>query len=293
MSHTPITCTCKNRLGCSLLPFTLMPQYLKRFNKIKNTLKQTKFEEKTVKSTQLSLVLVGLYDFQIFPDRTAHAWSLGVGNMCSVLVLFVRVGSQIPPRQAKKDSNIPSPGRTRSVKRPTRGSTKTIKSPPHALPPPTPRRHNIDRCINHLMHEIMEFRVTLFLALDNWEPKYCQTLGNEPNHLHRVLWGRLFSKRKIKLFNSLFHSVFLVFRKSLFSIADLFPMSYLWFVCNDDKCCVVTTWGRFSCRLACLRLHVLRAYSNFESKQAKSISLFGRRPNKYKGLLRLFKSRVR
>ena len=60
--------------------------------------------------------------------------------------LFVQVGSQISPRRAKKDSNIPSPGRTRSVKCPTPGTTKTIKSPPHALPPP-PRRHYIDRCI--------------------------------------------------------------------------------------------------------------------------------------------------
>ena len=40
----------------------------------KNTLKQTKFEDKTVKSTHLSLALVnGLHDFPDFPDRTAHA----------------------------------------------------------------------------------------------------------------------------------------------------------------------------------------------------------------------------
>ena len=32
--------------------------------------------------------------------------------------------------------------------------------------------------------------------------------------------------------------------------------------------------------LACLPSHVLRAYCNFESKQAVSITLFGRRPNK-------------
>ena len=51
----------------------------------------TKFEDKTVKPTQLSLVLVGLHDFQIFPDRTAHAWSVEVGNICSVSVFFVRV----------------------------------------------------------------------------------------------------------------------------------------------------------------------------------------------------------
>ena len=101
-------------------------------------LKQTKFEDKTVKSTQPSPVLIGLHDFLIFSNRTAHAWSVEAGNICSVSVFFVRVGSQISPRRAKKDSNIPSPGRTRSVKCPTPGPTKTIKSPPHALPPPPP-----------------------------------------------------------------------------------------------------------------------------------------------------------
>ena len=45
-----------------------------------------------------------------------------------VSVFFVRVGSQVSPSRAKKDSNIPSPGRTRSVKCPTPGPTKTIKS---------------------------------------------------------------------------------------------------------------------------------------------------------------------
>ena len=107
--------------------------------------KQTKFEDKTVKSTQLSLVPVGLHDFQIFPGRTAHAWSVEAGKICSVSVFFVWVGSQISPRRVKKDSNIPSFGRTRSVECPTPGPTKTIKSLPHALPPPY--RRDIDRCI--------------------------------------------------------------------------------------------------------------------------------------------------
>ena len=57
----------------------------------------------------------------------------------SVSVFFLRVGSQISPRRAKKDPNIPSPRRTRSVKSPTPGTTKTIKSPPLRL--------YIDRCI--------------------------------------------------------------------------------------------------------------------------------------------------
>ena len=78
---------------------------------------------------------LALHDFQIFPDGTAHAWSVEGRNICSVSVFIVRVVSQISPRRAKKDSNIPSPGRTRSVKCPTPGPTKTIKSPPHALSP--------------------------------------------------------------------------------------------------------------------------------------------------------------
>ena len=50
--------------------------------------------------------------------------------------------------------------------------------------------------LNYPMHEIMEFCVTS-LGFDNWEQKYRQTLFNKPNHSHRVLWGRLFSKGKI------------------------------------------------------------------------------------------------
>ena len=38
----------------------------------------------------------------------------------------------------------------------------------------------------------------------------------------------------------MFPSVYLVFSKMLFSIVDLFAVRYLWVVCNEDKCCVVT-----------------------------------------------------
>ena len=51
--------------------------------------------------------------------------------------------------------------------------------------------------LNYLTDEIMEFCTTSSLAPDKWEQKYCQTLCNEPNHSHRVLRGRLFSKGKI------------------------------------------------------------------------------------------------
>ena len=58
------------------------------------------------------------------------------------------------PRRAKKDSNIPFPGRTRLV---NPGPTKTIKSPLHTLPPPPPpppppplHRLYVDRCIKEM-----------------------------------------------------------------------------------------------------------------------------------------------
>ena len=43
--------------------------------------------------------------------------------------------------------------------------------------------------------------------------------------------------------------------------------------------CTSRSRGRYSRRLACLRSHVLRAYGNFESKRAISITLFGLSPN--------------
>ena len=44
--------------------------------------------------------------------------------------------------------------------------------------------------------------------------------------------------------------------------------------------CTSRSRGKCLRRLACLRSHVLRAYCNFESKRAISITLFGRRPIK-------------
>ena len=91
-----------------------------------------------------------------------------------------------------------------------------------------------------------------------------------------------FPKETFKVFSNLFHSVYLVFSIRLFFyIASLFAVRYLWEVCNEDKCCVVThhaadTRAALLVHLACLRLHVLRANCNFESKQAISITLFGR-----------------
>ena len=51
----------------------------------------------------------------------------------------------------------------------------------------------------------------------------------------------------------------------------------------EGKCCVVTHRAA-DCLLGLFTPHVLRAYCNFESKQANSITLFGRGPNKMESL---------
>ena len=70
--------------------------------------------------------------------------------------------------------------------------------------------------LNYLMHEIMEFCETSSFALDNWGQERCQTLGNKPNHSHQMCC------------DSLFHSVYLVFPKSLF----LLKICLSFFICG-------------------------------------------------------------
>ena len=80
----------------------------------------------------VDIVVDSHYDFKNV-ERMRDA-----GKVISVSVSFVQVNVQTDPRWAKTNSNIPSPGKARLVKRPTPGPTITNKSPPHALPPPPP-----------------------------------------------------------------------------------------------------------------------------------------------------------
>ena len=126
-----------------------------------------------------------------------------------------------------------------------------------------------------------------------WHLLWCPTTDNIVKLLaisqtiHAVCYeDDYFPKGRFKLFsNSLFHPVYPVFFQKVcfLLIADLFAVRYLWVVRNEDNCCVVkkraadirVAWLVY---LAYLRSHLLRAYCNFESKQANSITLFGRRP---------------
>ena len=103
-----------------------------------HSIKQTKFENKTVKSTQPSLVLIDLHDFLIFSNRTAYAWSVEAGNICSVSVFFVRVESQISPRWAKKDSKPPPLGEQDQSHALPQGQQRQSNPHPRPSPPPPP-----------------------------------------------------------------------------------------------------------------------------------------------------------
>ena len=60
-----------------------------------------------------------------------------------------------------------------------------------------------------------------------WDPSIAK-LGSRVE-IHTVCCGDdYFPKENFKLFDSLFHLDYLVFPKSLFSIADLFAVRYLW-----------------------------------------------------------------
>ena len=138
IGYALINCTCKNRLGFSLLSFTLIPQYFKRFNWSKTCSK--KWNLKTKQWNPLSLRLFSVasmtsWSFQTV-RRMREAWQRETDARYQSFspksaVKYIHVGR-------RKIQISPPPGRTRSVKCPTPGPTKTIKSPPHALPPPPP-----------------------------------------------------------------------------------------------------------------------------------------------------------
>ena len=79
-------------------------------------------------------------------------------------------------------------------------------------------------------------------AMKLWIIQCFPLLSHAPsqNFVWHLLWLLI---TEGKLFNSLFHSAYLVFLINLISIADLFTLHYLWDVCNEDKCCVVTRYA--------------------------------------------------
>ena len=109
-------------------------------------LKQTKFEDKTVKSTQPSLALIGLHEFLIFLKPYGACVKRGSGKHMFGLSLFR------PSRQ----SNISTSGEER-FKYPLPRENKISQMPyprdnkdnqiPTPCPASPPRRHYIDRCI--------------------------------------------------------------------------------------------------------------------------------------------------
>ena len=109
----------------------------------------------------------------------------------------------------------------------------------------------ITKCDNFITKCDRYFKVRRLLQ----SATVCQTLGDKPT-IHIVCCeDDFFPKGKFKLFNGLSHSMYLASPKSLFSIANLFAVRYLWDVwdvCNEDKCCVATQ--RATDLLGCLEM---------------------------------------
>ena len=117
----------------------------------------TKFEDKTVKSTELPLVLIGLHDFQIFPDRTAHAWSVEEGNIILFgLGLFCQSGQSNITTSGEERFKYPLPWENTVSQMPYPRANKDnqILTPcPASSFPPPPCQHNVDRCISKKIHK--------------------------------------------------------------------------------------------------------------------------------------------
>ena len=143
---------------------------------------------------------------------------------------------------------------------------------------------------NHLLSENMHHLIMLPLLIisctRSWnfawhllwhsttesKKKNCPTLGNEPNHSLRVLRGQLYLNYLIVCFTQ----CTLFFPKFVFyCIAELFAVRYLWVVCNEDKCCVVTqrTADIRVARLVYVRTYCVPIATVNQKKQTRLLDL--------------------
>ena len=103
-----------------------------------------------------------------------------------------------------------------------------------------------DVTLNYLMRGTIEFCVTSSLVVlwrSTTESKNIVKPLAISQTIHTVCCeDDYFPKGKFKLFSSLFHSLYPVFPKSLYSVADLFALRDLLVVCNEEKCCVGVMW---------------------------------------------------
>ena len=134
VNHTLMNCTCKNRLGYSLLPFTLIPQYLKRFN--------WSIQWNPLTFGLFSLASIISRSFQTV-RRVREAWMFGLSLFRPSRQSNI---STSVPRRVKKYSNIPSPVRNTIDQMPYPRANKDNQIPtPYPASPPY--LLYIDRCI--------------------------------------------------------------------------------------------------------------------------------------------------
>ena len=133
---TVINCTCKNRLGFSLLSFTLIPQYFKRFNWSKTYSKKWNLKTKQWNPLSLRLFLVGSMTSWSFQTvrRMREAWQRETDARYQSFspksaVKYIHVGRRkiqisLPPGEQHQSNALPQ-GQQR-------------QSNPHPMPCPHP-----------------------------------------------------------------------------------------------------------------------------------------------------------
>ena len=84
--------------------------------------------------------------------------------------------------------------------------------------------------LNYLMHENLEQIIIVKLLVISQTVPFTLCAA-------RTI---IFQRENLNYLIVCFTQCTLSFQKSLFSIADLFAVHYLWVVCSKDKCCVVT-----------------------------------------------------
>ena len=123
--------------------------------------------------------------------------------------------------------------------------------------------------LTYLMHEIMDFCMTSSLALDNWEQKYCQTLGNTAKPFTpcpaRTI---IFQRKNVNYLIVCFAQCTLFFQKVCFLLPICLPCVICGSYITKMNAVLWHDARQAFASLGLLRSHVLRAYWNFESKQA-------------------------
>ena len=144
---TLINCTCNNRLCFSLLPFTLIPQYLKRFN----WSKQAKTNKIWIENREIHSAFACVLWPPWFPDLSRPYGACvkrGSGKHMFGLSLFRPSRQSNISTSGEERFKYPLPWENKISQMPYTRANKDDQIPTPC--PAFPHRHDIDRCIKRI-----------------------------------------------------------------------------------------------------------------------------------------------